>query len=146
MSLINVRSAARLTGKDRSTIIRAVESGRLSASRDDRGRYLIDPSELERAFGSLRSPDAPDDADSDVLPQSASVDTSRVAALEREVELLREMLERERRTWDDERIFLRSLVGEQSGQIKLLTDQREERERIATQVRPSMLTRFFGRR
>ena len=57
MPPMNARTAAQLTGKDRSTILRAVESGRLSASKDERGQWLIDPAELERVYGSLRVPD-----------------------------------------------------------------------------------------
>ncbi len=125
MTFINVRTAAQLAQKDRSTIIRAIEDGRLSATRDERGRYQIDPAELERVYGSLRSPDARADEPSDALPQSASIEAMRAAGLMREVELMREMLERERRTWDEERTFLRSLVDRQGEQLKLLTDQRE---------------------
>jgi excisionase family DNA binding protein len=62
MPPMSARSAAELTGKDRSTILRAIETGRLSATRDDRGHYLIDPAELERVYGSLRSPAEPADA------------------------------------------------------------------------------------
>jgi hypothetical protein len=140
MPLVNVRIAARLTGRDRSTITRAIESGRLSAGRDERGRYQIDPAELERAFGSLRSPDARTDAlhedlalTHDAIPRNACA---------REVELLREMLERERSererersAWEEERIFLRSLVERQSDQLKLLTDQREKEQEEAPRRR-----------
>ncbi len=131
--LVNVRIASRLTGRDRSTITRAIESGRLSASKDDRGRYLIDPAELERVFGALRSPDARTDA----LHEDARA--SDAPARDRELELVREMLERERaerererRTWEDERTFLRGLVDRQSEQLKLLTDQRQQKESTHT--------------
>src|SRR5215217_492934 len=125
MTLINVRTAAQLTGKDRSTIIRAIEEGRLSATRDARRRYLIDPAELERAYGSLRTLDERSDEPADEMRHSTSVEVMRTAALGREVELLREMLERERRTWDEERTFLRGLVDKQAEQMRMLTDQRE---------------------
>ena len=57
-------------------------------ARDERSRYLIDPAELERVYGTLRSPDARTDEPSDAVPQSASIDAMRAAALQREVELL----------------------------------------------------------
>jgi excisionase family DNA binding protein len=142
MSLINVRSAARLTGKDRSTIIRAIEEGRLSASRDDRKRYLIDPAELERVYGSLRSPDEHSDERSDAVPQSASADAMRAAGLMREVELLREMLDRERRGFEEERTFLRSLIDRQTEQVRLLSDQRQQKEHHS----PTLWARLFHRR
>src|SRR3954451_16077405 len=150
MSHVNARTAARLAGKDRSTILRALESGRLSATKDDRGQWLIDPAELERVYGQLHLPDAEEEASG----QDAYV--IQVASLTKEVELLREMLadarvtnERDRRSFNEERTFLRGLVSEQSGQLKLLTDQREraEQERlVAAAPRPSLLARMFGRR
>jgi excisionase family DNA binding protein len=141
MTLINVRSAAKLTGKDRSTIIRAIEEGRLSASRDDRKRYLIDPAELERVYGSLRSPDEHSDERSDAVPQSASADAMRAAGLMREVELLREMLDRDRRSFDEERTFLRGMLERQTEQVKRLTDERQQKERHS----PTLLARLFRR-
>lgn len=50
MPSMTLAEAARETGKSKSTIWRAVRAGRLSASRTDGGDYLIDPSELARAF------------------------------------------------------------------------------------------------
>jgi excisionase family DNA binding protein len=63
MARITPGQAAELTGKHRSTIIRAIEKGSLSVARDESGHYLIDPAELERAFGTLRVPGARDDAE-----------------------------------------------------------------------------------
>src|SRR5687767_11039229 len=110
MTFINVRIAAELAGKDRSTIIRAIEEGRLSATKDQRGRYQIDPAELERVYGTLRVPDERTDAGTDETPPSSSSDAMRAAALTREVELMRELWDRERRTWEEERTFLRSML------------------------------------
>lgn len=137
MPPVNVRTASHLTGKDRSTITRSIEKGRLSATRDARGRYLLDPAELERVFGQLTSPDARTGADA---VQSAAVHDAH--ALAREIEMVREMLdteraghERERRGWEDERSFLRALVERQTEQLKLLTDRRAEPEPITSPPR-----------
>lgn len=42
--------AARATGKGKTTIQRAILSGKLSADRNDDGSYAIDPAELDRVF------------------------------------------------------------------------------------------------
>ena len=42
--------AARAADVSKTTIQRAIKSGRLSASRQQDGSYVIDPSELHRAF------------------------------------------------------------------------------------------------
>ena len=147
MTFINVRTAAQLAGKDRSTIIRAIEDGRLSATRDERSRYRIDPAELERVYGPLRNPDDVRDASRD---DAEEPDTTplRVAALEREVELLREMLadarqasDRDRRSFDEERTFLRGMLERQTQHVKLLTDERQQKERHS----PALWARLWRR-
>lgn len=132
MPPVNVRTAAKLARRDRSTLTRMIDRGKLSATKDESGRYLIDPAELERVFGALAPHDADTDAELDAVHENAQADN----ALERELEVVRELLEaertmheRERRTWEDERSFLRSLVEKQTDQVKLLTDQRSEEEK-----------------
>jgi hypothetical protein len=137
MPLITLRVAAELTGKDRSTLTRAIENGKLSASKNDLGRYLVDPAELERVYGMLRTPAVRPDA-----PQS-DAQAAHSTPPERELALVREMLERERahherernayerdrQSWEEERTFLRSIVERRDEQLKLLTDQREQAPR-----------------
>lgn len=43
-------TAAKATGKAKSTILRAIKSGTISASKTHDGSYEIDPSELHRVF------------------------------------------------------------------------------------------------
>ena len=43
-------TAAKATGKAKSTILRAVKSGAISATRAHDGSYAIEPSELHRVF------------------------------------------------------------------------------------------------
>lgn len=45
-----IGEAAAATGKSRSTLLRAIKSGRVSASRDDAGAFLLDPAEVARVF------------------------------------------------------------------------------------------------
>ncbi len=51
MAKVGVQRAVELTGKSKSTIQRAMNSGKLSYSTNDSGRRHIDVSELERVFG-----------------------------------------------------------------------------------------------
>ena len=56
-------SAARATGVAKSTIYRAIKTGRLSAHKLDAGTFAIYPAELHRAFSSApKSPRAQDRA------------------------------------------------------------------------------------
>lgn len=47
---LSLRQAADQCGKSRSTIHRALRSGKLSGERDEDGSWSIDPSELARVF------------------------------------------------------------------------------------------------
>ena len=47
---LSLSQAAKAAGKSKSTINRAIKSGKLSATRHDDGSYTIDGSELSRAF------------------------------------------------------------------------------------------------
>ena len=43
-------TAAQATGAAKSTIFRAIKSGRISATRDEQGQWQIEPAELFRVF------------------------------------------------------------------------------------------------
>jgi hypothetical protein len=142
MPHVSVRIASELTGKDRSTITRAIDAGKLSATRDEHGRFLIDPAELERVFGALTPPI---DARTDAVHENAQ--PFHESALARELVLIREILdreraahERERGEWHEERSFLRTMLEKQTDQVKLLTDQREQER-----ARSPSLFRWFRR-
>jgi hypothetical protein len=51
MALIGLNEAARLSGRNRSTLHRAMKDRRLSYTLDDSGDRRIDVAELERVFG-----------------------------------------------------------------------------------------------
>ena len=50
MTAFSLRQAAQEAGTSKSTILRAIQSGRLSATRTDEGGYSIDPAELFRVY------------------------------------------------------------------------------------------------
>ena len=65
MTLIGLTEASKLTGKDKTTIHRAMKSGRLSFTLGDDGDRQIDPAELERVF-----PIKPQDGETEVAPRN----------------------------------------------------------------------------
>jgi len=67
--------AASACGVNRSTILRAIKSGRLSGQRDELGAWLVEPVELHRVF-----PPASAEAAPKAVPQDAQAD-AQVAAL-----------------------------------------------------------------
>ena len=52
---LSAKQAATKVGKSTPTITRAIKNGRLSAQKDESGKYEIDPSELFRVFPAINS-------------------------------------------------------------------------------------------
>jgi hypothetical protein len=92
---LSLTQAATATGKSKSTINRAIKSGKLSAKRHEDGSYSIDGAELSRVFrfgthsgSKWVSPEPP-------------AEPVRTATLEAENAALRAALDREREALDD---------------------------------------------
>ncbi len=94
--VLTLNKAAQTCGHSKSTLLDAIRSGRMTAPKDDRGRYAIDPAELHRVFPFI-APDRSADRFSEPQPTTSENHPTiladlRAEALGREVELLREML------------------------------------------------------
>lgn len=105
MPPLSLGEAARLTGKSKSTLARAVKSGRLSAGRHEDGSYTIDPAELSRAYevrpgGTVARGVAQDAAPPPAAPPVAEL-MARLAAAEAALDEARGALGREREAVDD---------------------------------------------
>lgn len=86
--------AAKATGKAKGTISNAVKQGRLSASKNDKGEYEIDVSELHRVYSPVQQTSKMNDV---APPQN----TTEIDALNAQVAMLTDMLERERANADE---------------------------------------------
>lgn len=108
---LSASQAAKRVGKSVPTITRAIKKGKLSAVPRDGGGWVIEASELFRVWPAVS-------LDSDVTAQVLdSVTPPETSALEREVELLREMLEEtraDRDSWKDQAQKITALVEDQS--------------------------------
>ena len=67
--------AAKATGKTKSTILRAIKNGTLSASKGAKGSYQIDPAELHRVFESTV---AKQDVKNDTQPTVEQVENLQI--------------------------------------------------------------------
>lgn len=97
---VNISEAAKLAGVSRSTLYRAIESGRLSKA--DKG---LDVAELERVYGRLRTPGE--------VVRGASTDRPKNALVEHlpgQLDVLRQQLDFLQRQLDAEREEKRRLL------------------------------------
>ena len=112
-----VGQAARLSGKNRSTLHRVMKDGRLSFSLDETGERRIHTSELERVFGTGMP-----HGNGAQQPQSGT-------AQQVEIELLRQWLA-------DRDDTIRDLRQRLDAADQRLTSEIEERHRLTALLRP----------
>ena len=99
MPTLSLNQAAKEAGKSKATLLDAIRSGRLTAPKDEQGRYLIDPAYLFRAYP---PPATEPDAETETDPAQPEHET---ALLRQKVEFLERSLEgaeRERDEWRDQ--------------------------------------------
>lgn len=96
MAKISVSEAARLYGKDRKTLYRHINKGRLSAGSVEDGVRLIDMSELIRVYGEPPTSNATGvtPTNGDVATPSTQALMDEISALRQEVQGLRDELKR----------------------------------------------------
>jgi hypothetical protein len=124
-----LREAAKAVGRDRSTLVRAIRAGRLSASRDEAtGAWLIELSELHRVY-----PPEPAEGDAEHMnnaPGSAIAGrpmgryNGAQAAAQVEIRELRAQLAAHERSLEDLRRRLDAESEERRRLTAVLADQR----------------------
>lgn len=150
--LLSLRQAAEATGKRKQTILKAIQDGRLSASRTERGEWRIQAAELFRVYPPVavddhqnRPPSRHEPLKNEALPgwlppEEAAVIRTRLEMAEVERERERQGLQS---TIDDLRRRLDTEAEERRRLTLLLTDQREKSE--PTPHNLGFWARLFGR-
>ncbi len=122
--MYTLSSAAKATSKSKSTISDAINSGRLSASKNESGEWQIDPAELHRVYPPVRSGEP--DGERKLTQENASSERGQeLFAVERDelVQMLRESLEDVRA----ERDHWRELAMDFKAQLALPSGQQPRR-------------------
>ena len=105
--------AAKAVGKSKTTLHRAIKSGRISAAKLDDGSYAIDPSELHRVF-----PPVTVGTPNEVFPRNETEHQSNTS------ETLRIQLEMQEKERERERALLQETIA----------DLREDRDKWRQQA------------
>ncbi len=133
---LTLGEAAKETGKAKATISKAIKSGRLSAKKNDRGGYDIDPAELFRVYPANSNQTV------EVNPKSEQQETpSELIELRAKVNSLQEQSKQAQETVEDLRRRLDESERERREKDRtltaLLTDQRDrsgEVEKLKTEL------------
>lgn len=134
---LTLGQAAKHAGRAKGTLSKALNNGQISGEKDDKGRWQIDPSELQRWMDA--NPLQNISENQDATPQEAQENPSGNSALEVEVKMLREQMaeirsmnERERQVLVDQIEILKDQAERQSADhrqaLAALTDQRTRAE------------------
>jgi len=155
--------AAKEAGVAKSTISKALSSGKLSYAEKSSAGYKIDPAELFRVFPRTSATSASElpsyDRRSGATPIETAVYTAtleiqltglkhliaekerRITDLESDRSQLRDDQRRLAQTWRDERDQLMKMLEDQTVTVKLLTDERAKR---AEEAPRSLWQKVFG--
>lgn len=131
----SLSEAAKATGKNKTTIQRAIKNGKISASKGDRGAYEIDPAELHRVFPlTVAQPDAQHRQSNDAQQVEFAHNNShlnRVFELEKELAVAHERangLEAQKDQMADTISDLRKRLDSSEGRVMaLLADNKPKR-------------------
>lgn len=139
MTGMTLSQAAKASGKSKSTLSRAIKTGRLSAVRLDDGNFSIDPAELFRAYPAKPSnPSYEHLQEQSATPVAAEL-KNRISMLEFLLEKEREAVTREREIAAREREISADLQEDRDRwrhqAASLLADQRSESARPASRRR-----------
>ena len=141
----SLSEAAKATGKNKTTVQRAIKNGKISASKGDSGSYEIEPSELHRVFPPVAAQrDAQHRQSNDTQQgKSASInnDLARVLELEKELAIAHERvngLEAHKEQMADTINDLRKRLDSSEGRVTALLTDGRTKER-------SLLSRMFSR-
>ena len=112
---LSASQAAKSVGKSVPTITRAIKKGKLTAKPRDGGGWIIDAAELFRVWPAVSNDT---DENNTMLGSETTIEAS---ALERELELTREMLNEakaDRDSWKEQAQKITALIEDQSARKK----------------------------
>lgn len=117
---MTLSEAAAWAGKGRPAILKALQKGTITGRKDEGGQWRIDPAELARVYRPRNTQDR-----SSVVPGSTLDIAQEIAAKDRELALLREMLAEVRDERDDVRQDRDRWREQAEKQTLLLTHQQQ---------------------
>ena len=86
-------TAAKATGLNRSTILRAIKSGQITGSKDELGEWRVEPVELHRVYPAVAELSAGSDVPRrHAVPDAVTLDAGIEALIKRAEDLLRQQL------------------------------------------------------
>ena len=131
--MLSLKDAAETVGMTKPALFKAIKSGRLSATRDDKGQYQIDPAELFRVYP----------------PPKTEPVTRNPESLQLEIDGLRREIQQRDERFNDMRAQVDDLKTDRDHwrqqATALLTHQPQPAATSTETPRPGFWRRLFGR-
>ncbi|MDD5273628.1 MAG: hypothetical protein PHU14_13025 [Methylovulum sp.] len=149
--MYTLKEAAEAVGMTKPAIFKAIKRGSISAKKDERGQWLIDPSELHRVYKPVNQ------SGNSSIPSLQEETVEDTHSLRVEISILREERERERRQLEETINDLRNRLNQSESERRetqgkltaLLTYQpnTEPKAEIveATAKKSGLYEKLFGR-
>ena len=134
MAKILISEALKLVDISKSTLYRDVAERKFSWDKDERGRKVVDPAELERFYGKLKTPDE-SDGNSQRVQMGQNGNGGIVTVLEKQIDLLESQLEK---AGEREVRLLDMLETEQKKTETLLLEYKPESQPVARKKTQSL--------
>ncbi|MGL1889775.1 MAG: hypothetical protein OCD76_24895 [Reichenbachiella sp.] len=125
----SLNEAAKLCGRAKSTLSKAIKSGRMSASKNDKGQFEIDPIELDRVFPYAVTDQSPEPTQNTSSEHENTIENS---VLKAKLEAKDELFERLKSEIED----LKSQRNEWREQAKELTTQNKSQTLLIENLSP----------
>jgi len=135
-TMLSLSESAKETGLTRSAIFKAIKSGRLSATKDAQGRFVIDPVELHRVYGVNMN-------QVNEIEQLATKNNTQETG---GIELMRLLLKQVESERDDLRRRLDEESAERRKLMSLLTHQPETAQETQKPEPSRLWLKLFGNR
>jgi hypothetical protein len=143
----SLAEAAAAVGLNKTSILRAIKSGKISGTKDPHGQWFVEPAELHRVYPPIERSTASSNAITAAhaaTPRYASADAAgdvelrvRVAAAEGELAALKEMLVEMRKYRDDALAQRDDALAQREDMRKQRDDIRAERDQLLALPAPS---------
>jgi hypothetical protein len=132
--MLTLTESSKETGLTRSAIFKAIKSGRLSANKNDKGEFLIDPAELFRVYKPVNK---------EILP-SEQLETHKETMETAELSMMKRLLTQVESERDDLRRRLDEESAERRKLMNILTHQPETFTERKTESK--LFMKLFGSR
>lgn len=123
MTTLTLTEAAAEVGKSKSTLLRAIDAGRLSAQRNEHGEYRVDASELFRVYPPITETPATtparSEASQDVTPEILTRLLDRLESQDRKLENMEDELADTRQRLNEHREAARALMSPEDFDARL---------------------------